>query len=130
VKKPPAVCDRAGALSISDNNGNTNTVVLSETLRPAQLLSSSPQSRMLAKPIVVAKFWRNRRGEAVFVSFREYQGRALIDCRVHFTNKEGKLQPTAKGLALVVARLPDLAQAINKAILEAKRLGLLKEQVP
>lgn len=79
----------------------------------------------LDEPIEVAKFWRNRRGEAVIVSLREYEGRALIDCRVNFTNKEGKFQPTAKGLSLVVARLPELAKAINKALATAQSLGLL-----
>jgi hypothetical protein len=79
----------------------------------------------IPEPIEIAKFWRNRRGEAVIVSLREYEGRALIDCRVNFTNKEGKFQPTAKGLSLVVARLPELAKAINKALARAKELGLI-----
>jgi hypothetical protein len=83
----------------------------------------------LTQPIVVARFWRNRRGEAVVVSFREYEGRALIDCRIHFTNKQGKLQPTRKGHALVVARLPDLAKAVNRALAKAKELGLIPEEV-
>jgi hypothetical protein len=79
----------------------------------------------LEEPVEVAKFWRNRRGEAVIVSLREYEGRVLIDCRVNFTNKEGKFQPTSKGLSLVVLRLPDLAKAINKALAKAKELGLI-----
>jgi len=82
----------------------------------------------LAEPIEVAKFWRNRRGEAVIVSLREYEGRALIDCRVHFTNKEGRLQPSSKGLSLVAARLPDLHAAISKASVKAKELGLLDDE--
>jgi Transcriptional Coactivator p15 (PC4) len=81
----------------------------------------------LPEPIEISKFWRNRKGEAVIVSLREYEGRVLIDCRVNFTNKEGKLQPTAKGLSLVVLRLPELAAAVNKALARAKELGLLDE---
>jgi pantoate kinase len=73
----------------------------------------------LPEPVEVAKFWRNRRGEAVIVSLREYEGRVLIDCRVNFTNKEG--------LSLVVLRLPDLAKAINKAMKQAQELGLLPD---
>jgi hypothetical protein len=80
----------------------------------------------LPEPVEIAKFWRNRRGEAVIVCLREYEGRPLIDCRVHFTNKEGKLQPTSKGLSLVLARLPDLAKAINQALTRAQELGLLE----
>jgi hypothetical protein len=78
---------------------------------------------ILPEAVEVAKFWCNRHGEAVIVCLREYQGRALIDCRVHFTNREGKLQPTNKGLSLVRARLPDLAKA--KALVKAQELGLL-----
>jgi transcriptional coactivator p15 (PC4) len=81
----------------------------------------------LPEPVEIAKFWRNRRGEAVIVSLREYEGRVLIDCRVNFTNKEGKFQPTNKGLSLVVLRLPELAKAINKALTTAQSLGLLDD---
>jgi Transcriptional Coactivator p15 (PC4) len=86
-----------------------------------------PRVCPISETIEIAKFWRNRQGEAVIVCFREYQGRALIDCRVHFTNKEGKLQPTNKGLSLVLARLPDLAAALNKAMQQARALGLLPD---
>jgi Transcriptional Coactivator p15 (PC4) len=82
----------------------------------------------LPEPIEIAKFWRNRRGEAIIISLREYEGRALIDCRIHFTNKEGKLKPTGKGFALVVLRLPELAKAINKALAKARELGLLPDE--
>jgi hypothetical protein len=79
----------------------------------------------LEQPIECAKFWRNRGGEAVIVSLREYEGRVVVDCRVHFTNREGKLQPTGKGLSLVILRLPQLAKAITKAHKKAIELGLL-----
>jgi hypothetical protein len=84
-----------------------------------------PARQRFVEPVEIAKFWRNRRGEAVIVCLREYEGRVLIDCRVHFTNKEGKLQPTSKGLSLVVLRLPDLVRAVTKALAKAKELGLL-----
>lgn len=76
-------------------------------------------------PVEVAKFWRNRRGEAVIVQLREYEGRILLDARVYFTNSDGKLKPTAKGLSLAVLRLPELAAAIEKAHRKAQELGLL-----
>lgn len=80
----------------------------------------------LTEPIEVAKFWRNRRGEAVIVQLSEYEGRALIDLRVNFTTPDGTLRPTKKGLSLVVARLPDLLRAVEKAHGKAVELGLLK----
>jgi hypothetical protein len=41
--------------------------------------------------------------------------------------KEGFSQPTTKGIALVVARLPDLAAVVNRAVKRAVELGLLEE---
>jgi hypothetical protein len=84
-----------------------------------------PEITALAEPVEF-RFWKNRGGEAVVVSLRSYQGRALIDVRQSFTNKEGKLQPTSKGVAMAVLRLPELAAAINGALNKARELGLLK----
>ena len=63
-------------------------------------------SPALAEPIVVGEFWANRRGESVRVQLREFEGHTLIDVRRHFTNGDGKLQATQKGIALAIARLP------------------------
>jgi hypothetical protein len=82
-----------------------------------------PSKRKL--PVVVDKFWRNRLGESIVVQLREYEGRVLIDVRVHYTDANGKTQPTVKGVSCVVLRLPDLAKAINKAVQKARELGLL-----
>jgi hypothetical protein len=79
----------------------------------------------LTEPIIVADFWANRRGEAVRVQFREFEGHALIDLRRHYTAKDGKLAPTRKGLSIAVKHLPDLAVAIAKALNTARELGLL-----
>jgi Transcriptional Coactivator p15 (PC4) len=79
----------------------------------------------LTEPIEVAKFWRNRRGEAVIVSLRTFEGRILVDCRIFFTASDGRLQATKKGLSLAVARLPELAEAITKALAQARTLGLI-----
>lgn len=84
----------------------------------------------LAQPIEVAKFWRNRRGEAIVVQLREYKGRAIFDARVNFTTKDGTLQPTPKGLAIAVLRLPELAAAVNKALAQARELGLIEGGAP
>jgi hypothetical protein len=61
------------------------------------------------------------------VQLREFEGRPLIDVRKHFTNGEGKLQATKKGLALAITRLPELAAAINQALAKAGTLGLLAD---
>jgi Transcriptional Coactivator p15 (PC4) len=82
----------------------------------------------LPEPIEIAKFWKNRRHDAIVVSLSTFEGRNLVDVRTHFMNKEGKLQPTPKGLACVVNRLPDLAAAVTKALAKARELGLIDDE--
>jgi hypothetical protein len=80
----------------------------------------------LPEPVMVARFWANRRGEAIFVQLREFEGRALVDVRKHFTAKDGTMQPTKKGISIMVTRLPELAAALTKAAAKAVELGLLE----
>jgi hypothetical protein len=90
---------------------------------------AAPRQRAakIPEPIEVHKFWANRRGEAVIVALREYQGIALIDVRKHYTAADGCLRPTAKGIGLSIRKLPDLAAAVAKALERARVLGLLEE---
>jgi hypothetical protein len=83
-------------------------------------------STPVSEPITVAEFWANRRGEAVRISLREFEGIALVDLRKYYTGREGKLLPTKKGLSVAIRRLPDLAAAIAKAEQKARELGLIK----
>jgi Transcriptional Coactivator p15 (PC4) len=81
----------------------------------------------LPEPIEISKFWANRRGEAVIVSLREYEGQALVDIRKHYTAADGTLRPTTKGIALAVRKLPELTLAVAKALKRARELGLLRD---
>jgi Transcriptional Coactivator p15 (PC4) len=81
----------------------------------------------LPEPIEVAKFWANRAHDAVVVSLREYEGVLIVDIRKHYSAPDGTLQPTAKGIALSVRKLPELALAIAKALKRARELGLLRD---
>jgi hypothetical protein len=83
----------------------------------------------LREPVLVAEFWCNRRGEAVRVQLREYQGVALVDLRKYYTGREGKLLPTKKGLSIAVRKLPELADAIARTLSKAKELGLIPPPV-
>jgi Transcriptional Coactivator p15 (PC4) len=80
----------------------------------------------LDEPVIVSQFWKNRRHDAIVISLSTYEGKNLVDLRMH-AMKEGRLVPTPKGLAMVVLRLPDLAKAINKAVARAKELGLIDD---
>jgi hypothetical protein len=81
----------------------------------------------LPEPVEIAKFWKNRKGEAIIVTLKDFNGRAILDVRTHFTTKDGKLQPTSKGLAIMVLRLPELAKAISKALARARELNLIDD---
>jgi Transcriptional Coactivator p15 (PC4) len=58
---------------------------------------------------------------------REFEGLALVDIRKHYTAADGTMQPTKKELSIAIARLPDLAKAINQAVVKAIELGLIKD---
>jgi hypothetical protein len=84
----------------------------------------------LPEPIVIARWWRNRAGQAVVVRLGDYHGRPMVDLRIWFTADDGVLKPTTKGLSLHVRHLPQLLSAISKALAKARELGLLDEEEP
>lgn len=86
------------------------------------------QRPSLAEPVEIAKFWKNRaRNESLRVSLSEYEGHCLINVRIYSTGTDGIDRPTTKGIAMGIAKLPDLAKAISKALATAQELGLIDE---
>ncbi|WGR91848.1 transcriptional coactivator p15/PC4 family protein [Bradyrhizobium sp. ISRA443] len=79
----------------------------------------------LSEPVIVHQAWLNRRHDALVVTLSTFKDQNLIDVRKHAMNREGKLVPTAKGIAMKVTRLPDLLKGITKAIEKARELGLI-----
>jgi hypothetical protein len=80
----------------------------------------------LPEPIVISKIWKNRRrNESVHVTLSEYEGRCLINVRVYCTGTDGIDRPTAKGVAIGIRKLPELARALVRAEAKARELGLL-----
>ena len=75
-------------------------------------------------PVIVAEWPKNSR-ETVRVSLDQYRDRDTIDIRSWWTDAAGKLRPGKSGITLAVRHLPDLAEAIDKALAEAKGRGLL-----
>jgi Transcriptional Coactivator p15 (PC4) len=94
---------------------------------PSRPAASTPLAPKLAEPVIVSEFWANRRGESVRVQLREYEGALIVDVRRHYTAADGKLRPTSKGIALAIAKLPELASAVAKALTEARARGLVRE---
>jgi Transcriptional Coactivator p15 (PC4) len=81
---------------------------------------------LLAEPITIAEWWKNRRGESVRLVLSQFQGRSIFDLRTWYT-AEGKLKP-GKGFAAEVRHLPRLAAAIAKAETKARELGLIEDE--
>ena len=67
--------------------------------------------------------------EEVRVRIAEWRGSNFVDLRVftEFDGKEGEKRPTKRGLALGLHRLPELAEAVDAALAEARRRGLVKK---
>jgi Transcriptional Coactivator p15 (PC4) len=82
----------------------------------------------LPEPIVIDRFWKNRRKDAVIIQLSSYEGHNLVDLRTHSMSSDGKLLPTKKGLAVSILRLPELAKAVNKALVRARELGLIDDE--
>jgi Transcriptional Coactivator p15 (PC4) len=84
------------------------------------------QRPTLDEPITIARFWKTRwRTESVHVELAAYEGHNLISVRVYRTDAGGCDRPTTKGVSLAVARLPELAAAVQKALAKAKELNLI-----
>lgn len=90
-------------------------------------MTAKPPS--LAEPIEIAKFWKNRRrNETIHVTLSEYEGCPLINVRTYATGADGCDRPTTKGIAMAIAKLPELARALSKAEAKARELGLLEAE--
>jgi hypothetical protein len=77
----------------------------------------------LEETVDIAEWPRNRKGQAIRVALRPYNGFPLIDIRTWWTGDD-KIQHPGKGVSLPLSNLPQLATAIAKALERAKALGL------
>jgi hypothetical protein len=83
----------------------------------------------LTEPLEIGKWWKNRRRIlAVAVTLRPYQGKDLIDIREHFTDRDGRMRPSQRGVCLTVKQLPLLHHAVKKAMAKAIELGLIPDE--
>lgn len=74
----------------------------------------------------IAEIRKNALGEEIRVGLSEYGGLQLFNLRVWFEAQDGSMRPGKSGLAFTVDRLPEFADAVQVALAEARRLGLLK----
>lgn len=77
--------------------------------------------------LVIAEWDRNAR-EIVRVALDQYKGRHTIDVRVWYCDDSGgALKPGRSGITLALKHLPDLSDAMAKALAQARQRGLLDE---
>jgi hypothetical protein len=76
------------------------------------------------EPVIVAEWPINKRGETARVSIEFYKGTCLINVRKWFEADDGEKRP-GKGLALSVRHLPQLTEAVAKALAIAHERGLI-----
>jgi len=81
----------------------------------------------LAEPVTIAEWWKNRRGESIRLTLTTWQGRNIADLRVWCTSPEGKLKPSAKGIACDIKHLAKLKGAFAKAEAKARELHLITD---
>lgn len=74
-------------------------------------------------PLVISEWPRNAR-EVIRVALDHYQGRHTVNFRVWYHDGD-VLKPGKSGITLAVRHLPAMADAIAKALDEARELGLL-----
>lgn len=82
----------------------------------------------MAETVVIRSLDKNTR-EKLRVALDEYRGTRLLDLRVtvELTSSSGIQTPTKKGVAINVALLPQLRQALADAEVKARELGWMGE---
>jgi hypothetical protein len=70
---------------------------------------------------------KNRKGDFIRVALHSYEQHDILDVRQYFTARDGRTQPTKRGIAIAVRKIPELLSAITKAHRKATELGLLDE---
>jgi Transcriptional Coactivator p15 (PC4) len=61
------------------------------------------------------------------IELSEFKGHPLVNVRIWETGSDGVDRPTVKGIALGIAKLPELAAGIAKALATARKLGLIDD---
>lgn len=66
------------------------------------------------EPIHIADISKNK-SEIIRVEITEFKGKNLVNVRTWYLNDQNEYAPTKKGVAVSLAQLEELRQALNKA---------------
>lgn len=70
----------------------------------------------MSKVGVIRDIDKGSRGEVIRVEVTEYKGNHYLNLRVWYTDKDGELKPTQKGIAIT----PDLYEDLKSAVISAE----------
>ena len=75
---------------------------------------------------VIATIPNGRRGEELRVSLNTFKGKHYFAMRIWYADDAGEMKPSGKGANLKIDLLPDIVEAVNKALTMARDEGLVK----
>jgi transcriptional coactivator p15 (PC4) len=78
----------------------------------------------------IAQWPLNRHGEFVRVALEQFKGVDLVNIRKWYLDDNEALRPGKGGIALNVKHLPQLADALTKALAQARVEGLVDDGGP
>jgi hypothetical protein len=97
-------------------------------MKPAGAIDATgggrPSKQPSDDPDIIAEWPLNRR-EHLRVSLQQYRGVDLVGVRKWFFGDDDSLCPGKDGITLNIKHLPQLADAITKALAEARARGLV-----
>lgn len=82
---------------------------------------------MSNEPVIIAA-WPKNSHENLQVRLDTFKGQAVVDCRAWYAGSDGSLKPGRGGLTISTRHLPQLADALGKALAMAmaKAKGLVE----
>jgi Transcriptional Coactivator p15 (PC4) len=89
-----------------------------EPQRNSNQSKSNPDTGIIAE-------WPLKRHERLRISLELFNGVWLINSRKWFETESGEWRPSKQGIALCVKHLPQLADAVTKALSIARERGLI-----
>jgi len=81
----------------------------------------------LSEPVVVARWSKNRSGQAITLRLATLEGTSVVDLRTFVPDGEGRLAP-GRGFCAAVSHLPRLVKEFTKATQRAIELGLIEAE--
>ena len=100
-------------------------------LRPAagtpqpETENAVPESNLGLHDAVIVSTWPKNGREWLMVRLDLYKSHAVIDARNWYAGANGELKPGRSGLTLTIKHLPQLADALAKALALATERGLI-----